>query len=193
FDPNLTTVNETIAALPDTGALTSSLLIAIQIGAALTIAPLINVIFALGEELGWRGFLLPKLLPLGQWKAILISNLIWGFWHAPAIVMGLNYPGYPIAGVFMMVVFTLLVGIIMSWLYLNTKSPWTPALAHGSLNAIASLPILFLIPGIDLAIGGTLASVMGWIPLAIFVLWLLGSRRVPVIIESLKAENIDQR
>ncbi len=193
FDPNLTTVNEMFAAAPETGVLTPSLLIAIQIGAALTIAPLINVIFSLGEELGWRGFLLPELLPLGQWKAILISNIIWGFWHAPAIVMGLNYPGYPVTGVFMMIVFTLLVGIILSWLYLNTKSPWTPALAHGSLNAIASLPILFLMSGIDLAIGGTLASVMGWIPLAIFVLWLFGSRRVPVIVESLKTENIDLR
>ena len=191
FDPNQTAVKAMLAALPETGVLTPSMIIAAQIGAALTIAPLINVIFALGEELGWRGFLLPKLLPLGQWKAILISNIIWGFWHAPAIVMGLNYPGYPVAGVFMMVIFTLLVGIILSWLYLNTNSPWTPALAHGSLNAIASLPIVFLMPGINLAIGGTLASVMGWIPLAIFVFWLLRTRRVPVIVESLKSEKID--
>lgn len=134
----------------------------------------------MGEELGWRGFLLPKLLPLGQWKAILISNIIWGLWHAPVIVQGLNYPGYPIAGIFLMVVFTILLGTILSWLYLNTKSPWAPALAHGSLNAIASLPVLFLVPGFDMALGGTLASVAGWLGLLVFVGWLVVSKRLPV-------------
>ena len=180
FDPNLTMINESLSALPESAAVSPALIIAAQIGAAFTIAPLFNMLFAMGEELGWRGFLLPKLLPLGQWKAILISSVIWGFWHAPAIVQGLNYPGYPIAGVFMMVVFTLLLGAIFSWLYLNTKSPWAPALAHGTVNAVAGLPVLFLIPGFDMALGGTLASVAGWLGLSIFVFWLVASKRLPV-------------
>jgi MFS family permease len=44
----------------------------------LLLGPIINIVFTMGEELGWRGFLLPKLLPIGQWKAILFSGLIWG-------------------------------------------------------------------------------------------------------------------
>jgi membrane protease YdiL (CAAX protease family) len=177
FDSNFTMIND---MLPASETLNPTLIVAAQIGAALTIATLFNTFFAMGEELGWRGFLLQKLLPLGQWKAILISNIIWGLWHAPAIVQGLNYPGYPIAGIFMMVVFSLLLGTIFSWLYLNTKSPWTPALAHGSVNAIAGLPILFLIPGFDMALGGTLASVAGWLGLLVFVGWLVASKRLPV-------------
>ena len=180
LDPAFSMVTESLTSLPESTPLTPTLILAIQIFASFSIAPLFNMLFALGEELGWRGFLLPRLLPLGQWKAILISNVIWGFWHAPAIFQGHNYPGYPIAGIFMMVVFTVLLGIILSWQYLNTNSPWTPALAHGSINAVASLPLIFLVPGFDLAIGGTLASVMGWIPLAIFVLWLIVTARVPV-------------
>jgi membrane protease YdiL (CAAX protease family) len=43
---------------------------------AVTLAPLINIIFALGKELGWRGYL-PKPLSLGQWPAILISSAVW--------------------------------------------------------------------------------------------------------------------
>jgi membrane protease YdiL (CAAX protease family) len=94
-----------------------------QILFAFTLAPLFNTLFALGEELGWRGFLLPRLLPLGQWKAILVSGAIWGVWHAPAILQGHNYPDHPILGVFMMIVFTVLLGAIFSWLYLETNSP----------------------------------------------------------------------
>lgn len=180
FDPDLTLMNQSLAMLPDAETLSPAIIIAAQVGAAITLAPLVNMLFALGEELGWRGFLLPTLLPLGQWKAIIISNVIWGLWHAPAIAQGHNYPGYPVAGVFMMVVFTILLGTILSWLYLKTKSPWAPALAHGSINAVAGLPLLFLIPGFDMAIGGTLASVAGWIPLGAFVLWLVLTRRVPV-------------
>ena len=180
FDPNFTLINEALATMPESEELTPALLMSLQIFAALTVGPLFNTLFAFGEELGWRGFLLPKLMPLGEWKAILISNIIWGIWHAPAIVQGHNYPGYPVAGVFMMVIFTVLAGIILSWLYLKTQSPWAPALGHGALNAVAGLPVMFLVPGFDIAIGGTLASVMGWIALAIFVAWLVGTHRIPV-------------
>jgi membrane protease YdiL (CAAX protease family) len=192
FDPNLTLMSDSLTALPPDAGLSPMLLVAAQIGAAFTIAPLINMLFAMGEELGWRGFLLPKLLPLGQWKAIIISSVIWGFWHAPAVAQGLNYPEYPILGIFMMVVFTLLLGIIFSWLYLNTQSPWAPALAHGSVNAVAGLPVLFLVPGFDMALGGTLASVSGWVALALFVGWLVVTRRVPVgVKKTLMPEDVD--
>ncbi|MCF6277394.1 MAG: hypothetical protein L3J16_01410 [Anaerolineales bacterium] len=92
----------------------------------------------------------------------------------------MNYPEYPVGGILMMVIFTVLVGTILSWLYLNTNSPWTPAFGHGVLNAVAGLPVLFLVPGFDLALGGTLASVAGWLGLLIFVVWLAVSKRLPV-------------
>ena len=145
-------------------------------------APLINTLLALGEELGWRGLLLPELLPLGQWRAILLSGVIWGFWHAPVILQGHNYPSQPVLGVFLMVVFAVLVGAFFGWLYLRTRSPWAPALAHGSLNASAGLPLLFL-TGVDIPLGGTLASLIGWIPLALFVAWLVSTNRLPVPLE----------
>jgi len=56
------------------------------------IAPLVNGVFTFGEEWGWRGLLLPKLLPLGQWRALLFSGAIWGAWHAPIVALGYNYP-----------------------------------------------------------------------------------------------------
>ncbi len=85
-------------------------------------------------------------------------------------------------GVFLMVIFTMLVGTFFSWLYLRTGSPWAPALGHGTLNAVAGLPLLFL-TGVNITIGGTLASLIGWIPLGLLVAWLVWSRRLPVKLE----------
>jgi membrane protease YdiL (CAAX protease family) len=159
-----------------------------QIASALTIGPLFNTLFALGEELGWRAYLLPKLMPLGQLRAILLSGAIWGVWHFPAIVQGHNYPGHPYIGPFLMIGFCILIGAFFSWLYLRTRSAWAPALGHASLNAIAALPLLF-IPKVDMAIGGTLASVIGWIPIAALAGWLMWTRRLPVEINA--GENGD--
>ncbi len=155
------------------------LIIGLQSLVALTIGPLFNTLFALGEELGWRGYLLVKLLPLGQWRAILISGAIWGIWHMPVILQGHNYPQAPVAGVFLMIGFCVLFGTILSWVYLRTGSPWAPALGHGSLNAVAGLPLLFM-PTVNMAFGGTLTSLVGWIPMIAFIGWLIWRGRLPV-------------
>jgi uncharacterized protein len=179
LDLSFPAFSQAMAAAPSGSALPTGLIVIIQIAFSITLAPLLNTLFALGEELGWRGFLLPSLLPLGQWRAILLSGVIWGIWHAPAILQGHNYPSQPLFGALMMIVFTVLMGAILSWLYLRTGSPWAPALGHGTLNAVAGLPILFF-TGIDSTYTGTLASPVGWIPLALFVGWLALTRRLPV-------------
>ena len=78
-----------------------------------------------------------------------------------------------------MVVFCTLLGVFVGWLYLRTRSPWAPALAHGSLNAVSGLPLMFL-TGVRLTYGGVLTSLVGWIPLAVLVGWLVWSRRFPL-------------
>jgi membrane protease YdiL (CAAX protease family) len=158
----------------------TGMLVLIQIVQALLLAPLINIVFTMGEELGWRGFLLPRLMPLGQWKALLISGTIWGVWHAPVIAQGYNYPDHPILGILLMTVFCTLFGIIIGWMYLNTRSPWVAALGHASLNAWAGLPFFFLEPGFDTALGGTLTSLPGWVVMCLFIVWLVLTKRLPV-------------
>lgn len=180
LDLSFQVITDAMANAPGGETIPVGIIVASQILLALTLAPFINVLFALGEELGWRGFLLPLLMPLGQWKAILISGIIWGVWHAPAVVQGLNYPGYPVLGIFMMIVFCVLLGTIISWLYLNTKSPWVAALAHGAVNAVAGLPVVFLQPGFNMAFGGTLATAPAWLAMGLFILWLVFTKRLPV-------------
>lgn len=190
LDLNFTMIRDAMASAAGGGEVPVGIIVLVQSLIAITIAPLINILFTMGEELGWRGFLLPQLLPLGQWKAMLISGVIWGVWHAPAIMQGHNYPGYPVLGVFMMIVFCVLLGIIISWLYLNTKSPWVAALAHGSVNAVAGLPVLFFQPGFNMAFGGTLAAPTAWIGMALFIAWLMWTKRLPVENQVEKTEAV---
>ena len=180
FDPTFQLIRESMKNAPGAADINPLIVISAQAGIAILIAPFFNMVFALGEELGWRGFLLPHLLPLGQWKAIILTGVIWGIWHEPAIVQGLNYPGYPLLGIFMMILFCVLLGIIFGWLYLNTRSTWVTALAHGAVNAVAGLPVLFLRPGFNVAFGGTIATFPGWIAMIAFIGWLIASKRLPV-------------
>jgi membrane protease YdiL (CAAX protease family) len=178
LDTKFSMISDALAA--GGGSMPVWFVILLDVGFAVLLAPFINMVFALGEELGWRGFLLSNLMPLGQRRAILISGLIWGLWHAPAVAQGLNYPGYPVLGIFMMIAFCILLGTILSWLTLNTGSPWVAALAHGAVNAIAALPVMFLQPGFNIALGGTLATPPAWLGMLLFIGWLILTKRLPV-------------
>src|SRR5699024_221265 len=79
-------------------------LVAIQL-LSLPVAALIpNSLLALGEDLGWRGWLLPSLLPLGTWPALLITGALWGFWHAPLVLLGYNFGLTGPSGVILMII-----------------------------------------------------------------------------------------
>jgi len=89
-----------------------------------------------GEEYGWRGYLLPRLLPLGEIRASLVLGLIWTFWHLPLLVAGLNYPGQ---GLFLVIlVFTFSVVLVtfpFTWLYVASGgSVLIAALLHSTFN-----------------------------------------------------------
>lgn len=129
-----------------TPSLSPWLIVILQAGQALLLAPILNAIFTFGEEFGWRAYLLPKLMPLGGRKAVLISGVIWGVWHWPIILMGYNYgfdyPGAPWMGLLAMVWFTTMFGIIISWVTLRTQSVWPAVIAHGAINGIAAIGLL---------------------------------------------------
>lgn len=181
FDSELTTMQTLVDQTAQAGVeMSVTTLILIQIAQGLILGPVINVLFTMGEELGWRGFLLPKMLPLGEWKALILGGIIWGLWHAPVILQGYNYPDHPVLGVLLMTIFCVFLSIIIGWMYLRTRSSWSAALAHGSINAWGGLPLIFLVPGFDTAIGGTILSVTGFVVLAFFVGLLVVTKGLPV-------------
>ncbi len=104
-------------------------------GISLVGAPFLNSIFGLGEELGWRGFLLPRLMPLGKLKAYLLLGVIWGLWHAPLIAVGFNYPHSPVLGILLMILLTTAIGLTINELTLHYKSAILAGWVHGVFNS----------------------------------------------------------
>ncbi len=136
-----------------------------------TIGPILGIPFTFGEEYGWRSYLLPKLLPLGRYRALILHGAIWGLWHAPIILMGHNYPGYPLLGVFLMIIFCILAGIILGWLYFASGSIFVPAFAHGVMNNTASALIL-IVTLFNLTLGGITGAIgLGILLLTVLVLY----------------------
>jgi membrane protease YdiL (CAAX protease family) len=95
-----------------------------------------SVASALGEEIGWRGLLLPRLhARLGFTAAALLSGLVWALWHTPILLFADYNAGTP--AYFSLSCFTVLVvsgSVIFAWYRLRSGSLWTAAFLHASHN-----------------------------------------------------------
>jgi uncharacterized protein len=91
---------------------------------------------ALGEEIGWRGFLVPELFKsVGFTGTALISGAVWACWHYPLLIWGDYNSGTPTW--YALTCFTVLVlsiSFVFSWMRLKSGSLWTGALLHASHN-----------------------------------------------------------
>ncbi|GAA3915110.1 CPBP family intramembrane glutamic endopeptidase [Microbacterium invictum] len=148
--------------------------------AMIPVGAIINVVPAAGEEIGWRGWLLTALRPLGTWPALLIVGVLWGLWHAPVILLGYNFARPDLVGLLLMVGGCVAWGVLLGWLRLRSASVWPAALAHGSLNAVGGLVVLLIAAGElpDMGLVGPL-GVVSWVVLALVagVLVLTGQFR----------------
>jgi membrane protease YdiL (CAAX protease family) len=105
----------------------------------LLVGPPVSALLAFGEEYGWRGYLLPRLLPLGEVRASIVVALIWAPWHLPVLLVGLNFPGkHPLAVLAMMTAGVLALSLLFTRFFVASGGAVvTVALLHGSLNAFS--------------------------------------------------------
>ena len=154
------------------------LLMTIQCLQAFLLAPFMNFVTCFGEEWGWRGYLLPKmsrLLPTVP--TLLITGVIWGLWHAPLTIIGHNYgvgyPGFPFAGIAMMCLFCITLGIFTSYVTLKTKSCIPAIIVHGAINGIAAIGIYFTTDGGNPFVGPAPTGIIGMIPFLLLAVFMV--------------------
>lgn len=109
------------------------------------IGPFLGLIIAFGEEYGWRGFLQPELIQLGKVKGVLLLGLIWGAWHWPLIWMGYNFPGQPVLGSLLMVLYCIFLAFVLAHAVFKSKGIWTAAYLHAFNNQTISFIIMALV------------------------------------------------
>jgi len=168
---------ETFAATVAIGSVGTAGTIAVAV--VVTLLSLgVGALVVMGEELGWRAYLLPKLSPLGLRRATLLTGVLWGVWHFPYIYLGVNYPNQTWLGMAAIAWVTTLYGTFLAWGTYRTGSVWPAAVGHAAFNtssrwgpAVAEqTPNLALGP----TTGGVLASA-GWLAVAG---WLLARSSV---------------
>ncbi|MCQ1536424.1 CPBP family intramembrane metalloprotease [Methanosarcina sp. KYL-1] len=150
-----------------------TLFIAVLFFSTLIVTPLINSIPAFGEEFGWRGYLLPKLMPLGREKALVFSGIIWGIWHMPFVFL-IGFGGYPdrLAGGLVFVAVITLLGIYIGALTLKNDSVVLASFMHGVFNAQAYGIWTIVYPDYNRLIGGIggLIGIIVLLPVAVYYL-----------------------
>lgn len=153
-------------------------LIALQALQAVSWAPIINGVFAFGEEIGWRGAMYPMLKEkFGVNKGRIIGGIIWGIWHWPVMILagyeyGFDYWGFPIIGMLLFCIFTTVFGIFLDALYEKSECIWIPSIAHGALNAIATLPLMAINPlyANEMILGPAPVGIIAMIPMIVLAL-----------------------
>ena len=131
---------------------------------------------ALGEEIGWRGFLVPELAKVTSFTGVgLISGAMWAVYHFPVLIFADYNAGTPVwFGLGCFTIGVVAESFIFAWLTLRSGSVWPAAFMHGSHNLwVQSIltpltrdtgPTAYLIDefGIGLVITGVIAAIIVW-------------------------------
>lgn len=104
---------------------------------------------AFGEEAGWRGYMMPKMIKLwGIRRAVVFGGIIWGIWHWPLTCVGHNfgcdYFGYPFTGFAMMSFMCIFMGLILTFVTYKSGSIWPAAILHAINNSSPSILQYFI-------------------------------------------------
>jgi membrane protease YdiL (CAAX protease family) len=163
---------------------------------ALTVGGIVSCSTAAGEEIGWRGYMLTRLVDSGLPFPILCSGIIWGLWHTPLILSGQYASGpHPLASATVFVCMVVGLGFIFAWLRLSSGSIWPCIWAHGVWNAVIQGPFDQSTAGYSAWVGES--GILTTIVVAIFAvvlyrIWPLPARG-GANEQPLAAENVDRQ
>ena len=138
---------------------------------------------AFGEEIGWRGYFLPRAMDqLGKWRGLVVHGLVWGVWYAPVIFFATYRTLHPFAGLARSVGFVatcVLLGVLFGWLRLASRSVMPVVLANATLTLASGLP--YVLHGVDAGLRGAAFGPPGWLVLAVAIAGLWRSKWKAVV------------
>ena len=194
FDPALGEIQKLTAGIPALAGINPWLFMLSTMLQIVVLATPINAVVSLGEELGWRAYLLPRLLAhfsgaesanaLAARQAALLVGLIHGVWHWPLFFLSTPFDSgsaFPFPLVY--IVFTCSMSVLLSWGALRSGSVWPATIGHGAINGTSALAG-YLLKGPALPLLGPaptgLIGGMGYLILALVLLfrrqWQLENR-----------------
>jgi CAAX protease family protein len=115
-----------------------------------TLGVLLSFISSVGEETGWRGYLLPRTIEARVPQPILVTSLIWGVWHLPVVFAGVYAmgPSHWVTALNLMVT-AVAVGALLAWLRIGTGSIWPCILLHATWNGLINAGFTLAVQGHD--------------------------------------------
>lgn len=131
----------TTFGVPESGRLASianpELRFVAMLGFALTIGTVMSCISAFGEEVGWRGYMVPRLVQAQVPKPDVISGFVWCFWHVPLILWG-GYAtsAYPLLSAALFIASIMPVALLYFRWRMASGSVWPCVIAHGAWNVV---------------------------------------------------------
>ena len=131
----------------------------------------------LGEEIGWREYLLPKQIAIyGMKKGVLLNGFYWGIAHLPLIFFGFNYSpdnaGAPWSNMLMMMVVCMTLGIICAYVMIISNNAMYCAIIHGAVNIIGEIPVFISVSHKNGLLGPNPTGMIGMSGLFVFAIIL---------------------
>src|SRR5262249_26036598 len=106
------------------------------LGLQATVGVLVSCLTGLGEEIGWRGFLVPELSrTMSLTRVALVSGVIWAAWHVPPLLFA-DYHGATPSwySLLCFAVLVIAISFVFAWIRLKSGSVWPAAILHASHN-----------------------------------------------------------
>ncbi|HIY24613.1 MAG TPA: CPBP family intramembrane metalloprotease [Candidatus Brachybacterium merdigallinarum] len=91
-----------------------------------------QTVFAIGEEAGWRGWLHDQLAPLGLWRMSLLTGVLWSLWHLP-VVIALGLQGREAVTYLLTIV---MVAPLLAIMREISGTAWAAVIGHGLFNSL---------------------------------------------------------
>ncbi len=126
----------------------------------------VNAIFAMAEEIMWRGYLAQAFAGRPFCKKYVTIGVLWGLWHIPLIALGYNYgTANALPGLVVFVGFCVVMSLVLGFVVERTRSVWLAAVLHGTFNGFSQVMLLLVVGGSSLlassAVG--IVSLVAWL------------------------------